>query len=90
MKINLFLLEKIVLLVLLLEGLFVLEYPHKHYFWLMVLLLSILSYIYEGARPYSPAFLLVALFDYLDMSVLQIGCIGALILMTFYFRFYEI
>jgi hypothetical protein len=41
-----------------------LDAEHKKYFWAIVGFVSIISYIYEGARPYTPIFFLVAAADY--------------------------
>jgi hypothetical protein len=64
MKKIIFPLEKVVLFLFYLESMTFLEAEHKKYFWLIVGLVSIISYIYEGARPYTPIFFLVAIADY--------------------------
>lgn len=90
MKQLVFPLEKIVLLLFYLESLTILEVEHKKYFWMVVAVASIVSYIYEGARPYTPVFFLVAAADYFDLELFQLILVVILGILVVVLKFYHI
>ncbi len=90
MKKYIFPFEKILLFLFYLESMVIMEDNHKQYFWVVVVLVSIISYIYEGARPYTPVFFIVAAADYFDLQTFQIVCIAFLGFLVAYFKFYQI
>ena len=57
---------------------------------MVIALVSIVSYIYEGARPYTPVFFIVAVADYFDLQTIQIIGIVILGLLVVYLKFYHI
>jgi hypothetical protein len=90
MKKYIFPLEKIVLFLFYLESMVFMETDHKQYFWAVVAFVSIVSYIYEGARPYTPIFFLVAAADYFDLEIFQTIFIVVLGILVVYLKFYHI
>jgi uncharacterized membrane protein YecN with MAPEG domain len=85
-----FLLEKLLLFLFYLESLVIMEDDHKHYFWLVSGIVCIVSLTFEGARPYTPIFLVIFVTDLLEMSTLQTVFVVLLGLLMVYFKFYHI
>ena len=90
MRKHYFLLEKLLLLLFYLESLVIMEAEHKQYFWLITGIVAIFSYALEGARPYTPAFLVVLVADLLEINLLQTISIAVLGFIMIYLGFYHI
>jgi hypothetical protein len=85
-----FLVEKLLLFLFYLETLVMLEDHHKPYFWVVIAAVALASWTLEGARPYTPIFLLILIFDYFELTVLQSSCVVVLGLLMVYLKFYHI
>ncbi len=66
------------------------EAEHKQYFWLVAGLVSIVSYTFEGARPYTPLFIFIFIADFFDMTIVQTICVVVLGFLMVYLKFYHI
>ena len=68
----------------------IMEAEHKQYFWLISVLVAIVSFTLEGARPYTPLFFLIFLSDLFDLTLLQTILTVLLGLVMAYIKFYRI
>lgn len=90
MKKHFYPLEILFLFMFSMECILILEDEHKQYFWVTVGLVGMVSYIYEGARPYTPVFMGIAVADCFDWDILQKILLFLSILLVHYIRFYHI
>lgn len=90
MRRHYFLIEKLLLFLFYLESMIIMEQEQKQYFWAIAALVAIISFTFEGARPYTPMFLMVFLTDLLDLTLLQTIFVVLLGLLMAYFKFYHI
>lgn len=90
MRRHYFLIEKLLLFLFYLESLIIMEDEHKKYFWAISIFVAIISFTFEGARPYTPMFFMIFLADLLEMTLLQTAFVVLLGLVMAYLKFYHI
>ena len=90
MKKHYFLIEKFLLFLFYLESIIIMEDDHKRYFWLIAGLVLIVSLSFEGARPYTPIFLVLFISNIFEFTLLQSGLVVVLGFLMVYLKFYHI